>query len=141
MTSSRPAITNEAPVRVAAEVGVILFAHGARDARWAEPFVRVAEKVRAAGPALAVELAFLEFMTPDLATAAARLARVGVTRIRVVPLFLGRGGHVREDLPRLVESIAATLPGIPVDLALAAGDDEGVIEALARFCLSEASAS
>jgi len=117
---------------------VILFAHGARDARWAEPFARVADRVRSSAPGLPVETAFLEFMAPDLATAAGRLVAKGVTRIRIVPLFFGRGGHLREEVPRLVAEIAAASPGIAIDLAPAAGDDERVIEALAAFCLSEA---
>ncbi len=48
--------------------GMILFGHGARDPRWAEPFERLAAKLRAqrSDP---VALAFLELMTPDLPTA------------------------------------------------------------------------
>ena len=28
------------------------------------------------------------------------MAAAGVRRIRVVPMFFGRGGHLREDFPR-----------------------------------------
>ncbi|MGE8472690.1 MAG: CbiX/SirB N-terminal domain-containing protein, partial [Paraburkholderia hospita] len=53
--------------------GIVLFAHGARDARWAEPFERLSARLRelrgpSAGP---VSLAFLELMTPDLPGAVA----------------------------------------------------------------------
>ena len=53
--------------------GLILFAHGARDARWREPFDRLQALVaqRHPGP---VALAFLELMSPDLAQAATQLA-------------------------------------------------------------------
>jgi sirohydrochlorin cobaltochelatase len=138
MTMSRPAITNASPAAGNARSGVILFAHGARDARWAEPFARVAEKLRASAPGLPVETAFLEFMPPDLATAANRLVERGVTTIRVIPLFFGRGGHLRAEVPRLIAEIGAALPGVTIDLGPAAGDDERVIDALAAFCLSEA---
>jgi sirohydrochlorin cobaltochelatase len=47
--------------------GLILFAHGARDPRWAAPFEDMAARIRAHGRSCAVRLAFLEFMTPDLA--------------------------------------------------------------------------
>lgn len=135
---SRPAISNVVEPGGGAGAGVILFAHGARDARWAEPFARVAEKVRTGAPGIAVETAFLEFMPPDLASAANRLVERGVTRIRVIPLFFGRGGHLRAEVPRLIAEIAAALPGVTIDLGPAAGDDEFVIDALAAFCLSEA---
>ena len=49
-----------------AKPGLILFAHGARDPRWAIPFEAVAERVRAARPGVPVRLAFLEFMAPNL---------------------------------------------------------------------------
>jgi len=117
---------------------VVLFGHGSRDERWAEPFHRVAGAVRAAAPDLAVELAFLELMTPDLETAVHRLAAAGATSIRIVPLFLGQGGHLRKDIPAIVAGIAESLPGVSIELSPAAGDDEGVIAALAAFCVAEA---
>jgi sirohydrochlorin cobaltochelatase len=79
--------------------GLLLFAHGARDPRWAAPFEAVAAQVRSSQPGLQVRLAFLEFMTPNLPDAGAELAAAGCTHIAVVPLFLGAGGHVRKDLP------------------------------------------
>ncbi|MCC7547613.1 MAG: CbiX/SirB N-terminal domain-containing protein [Burkholderiales bacterium] len=116
--------------------GLVLFAHGARDARWREPFDRLLERVRS-GHGAPVELAFLELMDPDLPAAAARLARVGATRIVVVPLFLGTGGHLRRDLPRLLELARATA-GVPVAAAGAAGENDAVLDALASYCLRSA---
>lgn len=118
--------------------GLVIFAHGARDARWAEPFLRVAERVRAALPDADVELAFLEFMIPDLGTAVRRLHGNGAREIRIVPLFFGRGGHLRTEVPRLVEEIASALPDASITVASAAGDAEEVVAALAAFCVAEA---
>jgi sirohydrochlorin cobaltochelatase len=117
---------------------IILFAHGARDPRWAEPFVRVASKTRAAAPSLLVEVAYLEHLEPSLGQAARRLAKLGATEIRVVPLFLGRGGHLRVEVPRLVAEAEAALPGVAVEVALPAGEDEAVIAALAAYCVRAA---
>jgi len=120
------------------KTAVVLFAHGARDERWAEPFQRVVSVVRKAAPELLVELAFLDLMTPDLETAVQRLAAAGAASIRVVPLFFGQGGHLRKDVPAIVAGIAETLPGVSIELSPAAGDDDGVIAALAAFCIVEA---
>jgi sirohydrochlorin cobaltochelatase len=117
---------------------VILFAHGARDPRWAEPFLRVAERVRETAPDVAVEVAYLEHLQPSLDEAARRLAQRGARVIRVVPLFLGRGGHLRVQVPRLVATAAAALPGVAIELALPAGDDDAVIDALAEFSVRAA---
>ena len=47
--------------------GLILFAHGARDAEWAEPFERLLDLVRQRAPQTQVRLAYLELMRPDIA--------------------------------------------------------------------------
>ncbi len=117
---------------------IILFAHGARDPRWAEPFARIASKARAAAPSLMVEVAYLEHLEPSLDQAARRLAKLGATAIRVVPLFLGRGGHLRVEVPRLVAAAQAALPGVAIEVALPAGEDDAVIDALAAYCVRAA---
>jgi sirohydrochlorin cobaltochelatase len=117
---------------------IILFAHGARDPRWAEPFLRVADKVRAKAPDLEVEVAYLEHLAPNLEDAAHGLATGGARAIRVVPLFFGRGGHLRVEVPRLVAAVAAELPDVTIELGTPAGDDDAVIDALAAFCVRAA---
>jgi sirohydrochlorin cobaltochelatase len=115
--------------------GLILFAHGARDPRWAEPFEAVAARVRAARPGLPVRLAFLELMVPSLVDAGAALVAEGCTRIDVLPLFLGAGGHVRRDLPLLADTLRAAHPGVEVTLHPAAGELPAVHAALAQTAL------
>jgi len=117
---------------------LILFAHGARDPRWAEPFLAIAERIRLADPARPVELAFLELMEPDLGAAARRLAAGGATRIDVVPLFLGMGGHLRHNLPPLVETVRAALPAVEFRLHPAIGENDAVIAVVASAALAAA---
>jgi sirohydrochlorin cobaltochelatase len=115
--------------------GLILFAHGARDPRWAEPFERVAAQVRAMRPDLAVSLAFLEFMAPDLGAAGAALAARGCSRVAILPLFLGAGGHVRKDLPERVDELRAEHPAVRWTLWPAAGESDVLVDALARLAV------
>ncbi|MGS0896617.1 sirohydrochlorin chelatase [Burkholderia stagnalis] len=118
--------------------GIILFGHGARDPRWAEPFERLAARLRAAGsPAPLVSLAFLELMTPPLDAAVAAQVAAGCARITVVPVFFGQGGHVRRDLPRLVDACRAAHPGVEIRCATAVGEDDGVLDAIARYCVDQ----
>ena len=111
--------------------GLLLFAHGARDARWALPFAAVAARVLALRPDCVVQLAFLEFMTPTLASAGAALVAAGCTQIQVLPLFLGAGGHVRKDLPVLLQALRETHPGVAFTLHQAVGELDSLIEAMA----------
>jgi sirohydrochlorin cobaltochelatase len=82
---------------------VILFAHGAREPEWAQPFESICDRLRAAG--MPVELAFLEIMSPSLEEAAARLAEKGVETVVIVPLFLAQGAHLKRGLPEMVAKI------------------------------------
>ncbi|HJV59896.1 MAG TPA: CbiX/SirB N-terminal domain-containing protein [Albitalea sp.] len=116
--------------------GLLLFAHGARDSRWALPFEDVAEQVRLHAPEVPVELGFLEFMSPGLVEAGHRLVGAGCTRIEVVPLFLGAGGHVRKDIPALLAELEAAHPSVHWTLRPAIGEIPGVVEAMARASIA-----
>ena len=117
---------------------LVLFAHGARDRRWAEPFEAIAERVRSAEPGLPVVLAFLELMTPGLAEAVGALVAEGASQVDVVPLFLGTGGHLRQDLPPLVANLRAAHRGVEIRLHAAIGEHASVSEAMARAALRAA---
>lgn len=116
---------------------IILFAHGARDPEWAAPLRRIAARLRAARPGLPVQLAFLELMQPALADAVAGMAADCITRITVVPLFLAQGGHLREDLPRLLDDIRRSHPGVTIDVTQAIGDSEVLTAAIADWALAQ----
>ncbi|MCY7316244.1 MAG: CbiX/SirB N-terminal domain-containing protein [Rubrivivax sp.] len=117
------------------QTGLILFAHGARDPRWAAPFQAVAAALQAARPGLPVQLAFLEFMTPTLPEAGASLAAQGCRAIQVLPMFLGAGGHVRKDLPLLIDTLQAAQPGLQITLLPAIGEVDSVTAAMAAAAL------
>jgi sirohydrochlorin cobaltochelatase len=110
---------------------LILFAHGARDPRWALPFESVAARIRALQPRLKVQLAYLDFMSPDLAGAAARVVAEGASRIDIVPMFLGAGGHVKQDLPQLLAALRSTHPQASFTLHPAIGEIDAVMQAMA----------
>jgi sirohydrochlorin cobaltochelatase len=117
--------------------GLILLGHGARDPRWREPFERLAARIRDMRPGLPVSLAFLELMAPDLQSAGEALVAAGCDALHVVPVFLGQGGHVRDDIPALVAALQRRYSDVHVSLSLAAGENDGVIDALAVFSLGE----
>jgi sirohydrochlorin cobaltochelatase len=116
--------------------GLVLFAHGARDPRWAAPFEAIAEAVRERAPTVQVRLAFLELMEPDLGTAVDALVADGCTAIDVLPLFLGTGGHLRRDLPPLVEAAAARHAGVSIALHGAVGETPSLIAAMAEHAIA-----
>ncbi len=118
------------------KTGLLLFAHGARDPRWALPFEAVAAAVRSQRPAQPVCLAFLEFMAPDIRTAAGELAAAGCEQVDVLPLFLGAGGHVRKDLPPLLDELRIRHERVTFTLHPAVGEAPRMVSAMAEIALT-----
>ena len=104
---------------------IVLFAHGSRDPQWARPFKRIAA---ALSRKYLVRVAYLERMRPTLAEALAEFARKKISSVRIVPLFLGAGGHVKKDLPKLVKA-AKTALKVTIDPPI--GEQAAVTRAIA----------
>jgi sirohydrochlorin cobaltochelatase len=118
-----------------AQTGVILLAHGSRDPLWSKPMESIADRVRRKQPEIRVLCAYLEMMQPNLADCAAKLIAAGITSIRILPLFLGLGKHVKEDLPELINSLRQNHPGVSFRLLPVAGEDVRVLQLLADIVL------
>ena len=112
---------------------IILFGHGARDARWREPFDRLAALWKAQHPEVSVQLAFLEMMEPSLQDAVASLSALGAQQITVVPVFFGQGGHLRNDFPVLLEACQKQYPNLKLSATPAVGEDLAVLQAIVDF--------
>ena len=77
-------------------------------------------------------LAFLELMQPSLSACAASLHGEGVRSLRVVPVFLGMGGHLKDDLPKLVAEIRKTYADMEIIVEPPIGEQPEVIAAIAQ---------
>jgi len=111
----------------------VLFGHGARDPEWARSMQRTREHLRALAPELQVELAFLELMSPTLADVVDSLVARGVRHIAVVPMFIAQGGHLKSDVPKLVAAARERHPECDIVQALAVGEADSVIAAMAAY--------
>ncbi len=118
--------------------GVILFAHGSRDPLWRLPIDAVAQSMRQRWPDLPVACAFLEWTTPDLATVVEQLMAQNLTRLRIVPMFLGVGRHAREDLPKLVDELRLAYPQMAFELTPSVGEHPAMTALLADIAAASA---
>lgn len=118
---------------------LVLFAHGARDPRWAQPFQKLQAIASEQLPHTQVELAFLELMEPRLPAVVNQLVEAGCTQVSVVPVFLGQGGHVLRDLPPLIDELRVAHPQLQLSVADAVGESPAVLEAIASYCVGSLS--
>jgi sirohydrochlorin cobaltochelatase len=117
---------------------LVLFAHGARDAQWSEPFRAMQKAVASRRPDLTVQLAFLEIMEPALADCVARLAGDGHGRIVIAPLFLAQGGHLKKDLPRLLKELGARHPAADISVLPPIGEVTELLDAISEWLVNSA---
>ncbi|MEQ1516758.1 MAG: CbiX/SirB N-terminal domain-containing protein [Usitatibacteraceae bacterium] len=111
---------------------LLLFAHGSSDPQWAEPFVKLKAAVELRQPGRRVELAFLERMAPSFDDAVEKFHALGVRHITVAPIFLAIGGHMRKDLPELIEKTRQRT-GIEFRVLPALGEVDALIAAIADW--------
>ena len=110
---------------------IILFAHGAREPEWAQPFESIRDRLLAAGTS--VELAFLEFMSPSLDEATARLAGKGIETVIIVPLFLAQGAHLKRELPAMMAKIRKRHAKTEFRMTSALGEAPEIVAAITAW--------
>ncbi len=115
-----------------AKSALLLFAHGSSDPGWAVPFVNLKGAIEAREPGRIVELAFLERMQPSFEDAIAILQKRGITEITIAPIFLAIGGHMRKDLPKLIEDTQLRT-GIAFKVLPTLGEVDVLIAAIADW--------
>jgi sirohydrochlorin cobaltochelatase len=115
---------------------IVLFAHGARDPDWARPFEDIKARIERELPGIPVVLAFLELMSPTLDQAVDALVADGADVIDVVPVFMARAGHVKRDLPLLMQALRGAHPRVSIRLAPAVGEADPVMDAIAGWVVS-----
>ncbi len=114
---------------------LILFAHGARDPEWAKPFSKIQRSVASRCPGLTVELAFLEFIPPALPDAVEKLAK-GHDLITIAPLFMAQGGHLKHDLPLILDDLRRRFPAVTLTLLPAVGDVDVILDAISDWLVN-----
>lgn len=115
---------------------LIVFGHGSRDPLWSETLIALSGRIRDAIPGVDVELAYLEFMMPDLGQCVDALWRRGCRDIDVLPVFVAEGAHLRRELPHLVQRAGSGREGLRLELLPAMGDLPEVQEAVVRYARS-----
>ena len=111
------------------KTGVMVCGHGSRDEGAVTQFARVAEGLRKLMPDTPVEYGYLEFATPIIRNGLDKLRDQGVTRILAVPGMLFAAGHVKNDIPSVLNTYAAQNEGVTIELGKELGIDPKMMHA------------
>ncbi|MDB5298178.1 MAG: cbiX [Phycisphaerales bacterium] len=125
------------------KTGIIIVDHGSRRA---QSNAMLEEVARLFGERFGqtydvVEPAHMELAEPSIASAYARCAERGATRVVVVPFFLGPGKHWTGDIPRLTAEAARDHAGTAYHVTMPLGIDDLILDLLykrATFCADHA---
>lgn len=101
---------------------VLLIGHGTRRAAGVAEFHALVERLRQALPQRMLLAGFLELADPSLAEALETLRQQGFHRITALPAFLMAAGHIKNDIPVMLNAFQAEHPGLKITL----GADLGV---------------
>ncbi|MEJ3959736.1 CbiX/SirB N-terminal domain-containing protein [Brachymonas sp. G13] len=122
----------------AAQAGVILFAHGSRRPGWDATIHELEQRLRQQDAGLHIQRAYLELQQPDLEQAVRLLVEQhGVTRLHVIPLFLGKGNHLLEDLPALIRELQQQQPDLQLHLQAGIGQRNSFADWLSAEILQD----
>jgi len=110
---------------------LILFAHGARDARWSASLHALAGAIQAQLGQASVRTAFLELQSPTLPEALEAAAAEGAQRIDIVPVFWAGAGHIEHELPPIIAAFTARRPQVAVRALPVLSELPGLLEFVA----------
>ncbi|UCG86185.1 MAG: CbiX/SirB N-terminal domain-containing protein [Gemmatimonadota bacterium] len=100
---------------------LILVAHGSPKPQWRAAVERLTASIQAEIGEGEVRLAYMECSPPSLMDVVSDAAKLGVTEIRVLPLFLANEGHVERNVRPLVDEARRTHQPIDIELLPALG--------------------
>ena len=97
------------------KIGVMVCGHGSRDAEAISEFQTVAAGIAERLPQYPVASGFLEFARPIIRDGLDKLWDRGARHILAVPGMLFAAGHVKNDIPSVLNTYAAQHPGLKID--------------------------
>src|SRR5918994_1430596 len=110
------------------KMGVMVCGHGSRDLEAIGEFRRLVERLADRLPHYPVESGFLEFARPVLREGLDALRARGVDRVLAVPGMLFAAGHVKNDVPSVLNQYAAD-HGVTIEFGRELGIDPKLLRA------------
>ena len=113
------------------KTAVLICGHGSRDFEAIAEFELVTAALRPRLPEFDFATGYLEFARPTIRDGLTALAAQGARQILAIPAMLFAASHVKNDLPREMNSFMAGNPAVDVRLGRDLANDPGLLRAAA----------
>jgi sirohydrochlorin cobaltochelatase len=113
------------------KIGVMVCGHGSRNQKAVDQFSVLATRLTERFPDWPVDYGYLEFAKPVIHEGLERLIAKGCEQILAVPGMLFAAGHAKNDIPSVLNTFAASHPGIDIRYGRELGIDPKMIRAAA----------
>lgn len=114
--------------------GILIVGHGSRAIDAQNIFNSIVTKLKQKGYQN-VKGANMEFASPTINEAVLEFVNEGIFNIKVMPLFLYNGIHIKEDIPEMLEQIKKEHKDLNFEMMSVLGDDDLIIEIIEkRLC-------
>lgn len=96
---------------------LVLVAHGSRNPDWGRPLEALTDAIRVGADADNIRLAYSQFASPTLEDVVAEAAAdPDIRRVRVLPLFMTRDGHVERDIRPVVDDLRRAYDAVEIEM-------------------------
>ncbi len=113
-----------------AKLGIMVCGHGSRNRKAVAEFAQLTTGLARLLPRHPLAYGYLEFSHPVISTGLDMLRSVGVDQVVAVPGMLFAAGHVKNDIPALLNRYSATT-GLPIRYGRELGMDARMVRAAA----------
>lgn len=110
---------------------LILIAHGSRVTSTQEEMTAMVQKIGASLPDTLVLGAYMELQEPNLEQTIEMVIAQETMRVDILPLFVFKGRHIRDDIPAQVEDCQKRFPTCNIVLQRYIGSSEFFVKAIA----------
>ncbi len=110
---------------------IIILAHGSRNVQAAEEFLRLANLVQERLPSYRIEPVFFQFSENNLHQGLKKLTISGYKKVKIVPVFLFEGVHIKEDIPKVISEEKRNFPDLEISLSGTLWPDKRITDIIA----------
>lgn len=111
---------------------LIILGHGSRAPDAAADMERVAAGLRQRHPQASIRVAHMELCEPTLEQVVAACVAEGRRSLLVLPYFLHRGNHLRDDIPTLIADLVRRHAGLRLVLGRHIGYADELVDIIDR---------